>query len=164
MKKVICFLLMGILAAIGLAGCGVNQGGRGKDLQGLSQIEIYSSDGHLINTILDEEILSQFNGLNYADVPSDTDAEMDILESKTENLKVLYTIISYKAPVAAYNDGNPEKLMELTVYEDSNIIKEQIAPETIKGGYVSEEFLTFYVMVSDEDKAFILSLMEGNRE
>ena len=41
MKKVICFLLMGILAAIGLAGCGVNQGGRGKDLQGLSQIEIY---------------------------------------------------------------------------------------------------------------------------
>ena len=94
MKKVICFLLMGILAAIGLAGCGVNQGGRGKDLQGLSQIEIYSSDGHLINTILDEEILSQFNDLNYADVPSDTDAEMDTLESKAGDLNVLYTIVS----------------------------------------------------------------------
>jgi len=163
MKKVICFLLMGILAAIGLAGCGVNQGGRGKDLQGLSQIEIYSSDGHLINTILDEEILSQFNDLNYADVPSDTDAEMDTLESKAGDLNVLYTIVSYKTPVAAYNDGSLEKLMELTVYEDSNIIKEQIAPETIKGGYVPEEFLTFYVTVSDEDKNFILSLVELNK-
>ena len=62
--------------------------------------------------------------------------------------------------MAAYNDGNPEKLMELTVYEDSNIIKEQIAPETIRGGYVAEEFLTFYTTVSDEDKNFILSLAE----
>ena len=104
--------------------------------------------------------LLRFSGLDYTDISSDTDAEMDILESKTENLKVLYTIISYKAPVAAYNDGNPEKLMELTVYEDSNIIKEQIAPETIRGGYVAEEFLTFYTTVSDGDKEFILSLAE----
>lgn len=163
MKNMILFLLMGILTAIGLAGCGVDQSDRGKDLQGLSQIEIYSSDGHLINTILDEEILSQFNGLNYTDIPSDTDAEMDALESKVGELNVLYTIVSYKTPVAAYNDGSLEKLMELTVYEDSNIIKEQIAPETIKGGYVPEEFLAFYVTVSDEDKNFILSLAELNK-
>lgn len=38
MKNMILFLLMGILTAIGLAGCDVNQSNRGKDLQGLSQI------------------------------------------------------------------------------------------------------------------------------
>ena len=160
MKNIILFILLGILTTIGLAGCGADRGNRGKDLQGLSQIEVYSSDGHLINTILDEEILSQFNDLNYTDIPSDTDEEMDTLESKIEDLNVICTIISYKTPVAAYNDGSLEKLMELTVYEDSNIIKEQIAPETIKGGYVPKEFLTFYVTVSEEDKNFILSLME----
>lgn len=160
MKNIILFILMGILTVMGLAGCGVDQSDREKDLQGLSQIEIYSSDGHLVNIILDEEILSQFNDLNYMDVPSDTDAEMDALESKMEDLNVLCTIVSYKTSVAAYNDGNLEKLMELTVYEDSNIIKEQIAPETIKGGYVPEEFLTFYVTVSDEDRNFVLSLAE----
>lgn len=160
MKNIILFILLGILTTIGLAGCGADRGNRGKDLQGLSQIEVYSSDGHLINTILDEEILSQFNDLNYTDIPSDTDEEMDTLESKIEDLNVICTIISYKTPVAAYNDGSLEKLMELTVYEDSNIIKEQIAPETIKGGYVPKEFLIFYVTVSDEDKNFILSLME----
>lgn len=133
MKNIILFILLGILTTIGLAGCGADRGNRGKDLQGLSQIEVYSSDGHLINTILDEEILSQFNDLNYTDIPSDTDEEMDTLESKIEDLNVICTIISYKTPVAAYNDGSLEKLMELTVYEDSNIIKEQIAPETIKG-------------------------------
>lgn len=161
MKNIIIFILMDILITIGLAGCG--QSDRGKDLQGLSQIEIYSSDGHLVNTILDEEILSQFNDLNYTDIPSDTDEEMDALESKIGDLNVICTIISYKTPVVAYNDGSLEKLMELTVYEDLNIIKEQIAPETIKGGYVPEEFLTFYVTVSDEDKNFILSLVELNK-
>ncbi len=160
MKNIVLLILMGILAAIGLAGCGEDRDDRGKDLQGLSQIEVYSSDGHLVNTILDEEILSQFNDLDYTDISSDTDAEMDALESKIGDLNVICTIISYKTPVAANHDGSLEKLMELTVYKDSNIIKEQIAPETIKGGYVPEEFLTFYVTVSDEDKNFILSLME----
>ena len=160
MKNIILFILMGIMTTIGLAGCGVDRGDRGKDLQLLSQIEVYSSDGHLVNTILDEEILSQFNDLDYTDISSDTHAEMDALESTMGDLNVICTIISYKTPVAAYNDGSLEKLMELTVYEDSNIIKEQIAPETIKGGYVPKEFLTFYVTVSDEDKNFILSLVE----
>ena len=160
MKNIILFILMDILVTIGLAGCGADQSDRGKDLQGLSQIEIYSSDGHLVNTVLDEEILSQFNDINYTDLPSDTDEEMDALESKIGDLNVICTIISYKTPVAAWHDGSLEKLMELTVYEDSNIIKEQIAPETIRGGYVAEEFLTFYTTVSDEDKNFILSLAE----
>ena len=164
MKNIILLVLMGILTTMGLSDFGVDRGDRGKDLQGLSQIEVYTSDGQLVNTILDEEILGRFYDLDDMDISSDTDVEMDALEHTVGDLDEICTIISYKTPVAAWHDGSLEKWMELTVYEDSNIIKEQIAPETIKGGYVSEEFLTFYVMVSDEDKAFILSLMEGNRE
>ena len=164
MKNIILLVLMGFLTTMGLSDCGVDRGDRGKDLQRLSKIEVYTSDGQLVNTILDEEILGRFYDLDDMDISSDTDVEMDALQHTVGDLDELCTIISYKTPVAAWHDGSLEKWMELTVYEDSNIIKEQIAPETIKGGYVSEEFLTFYVMVSDEDKAFILSLMEGNRE
>ena len=160
MKKVLGFILAVILSAISLAGCGAGRNAGREDVQRLSQVEVYSADGNLLGTVTDEDTLRRFSGLDYTDISSDTDAEMDILESKTGDLKVLYTIISYKASVAVDNDGNSEKLMELTVYEDSNIIKEQIAPETIKGGYVAEEFLTFYTTVSDEDKEFILSLTE----
>ena len=164
MKNIILLVLMGILTTMGLSDCGVDRGDRGKDLQRLSKIEVYTSDGQLVNTILDEEILGRFYDLDDMNISSDTDVEMDALEHTVGDLDEICTIISYKTPVAAWHDGSLEKWMELTVYEDSNIIKEQIAPETIKGGYVSEEFLTFYVMVSDEDKAFILSLMAGKRE
>ncbi len=121
MKNIILFILLGILTAIGLAGCGVDRDDRGNDLQGLSQIEVYSSDGHLVNTILDEEILSQFHDLDYTDISSDTDAKMDALESAVGDLNVICTIISYKTPVAAYHDGSLEKLMELTVYMKTQI-------------------------------------------
>ena len=40
MKNIILFILLGILTTIGLAGCGADRGNRGKDLQGLSQIEV----------------------------------------------------------------------------------------------------------------------------
>lgn len=163
MKKLICFLLAGILSAIALAGCSMGGGNAGEDLQRLSQIEVYSSDGSLLNTVLDQDILNKFNSLNGTDVPSETDSEEDKLVNEIESLAVLYTIIPYKMPAAVHNDGTLEKLMEMTVYEDSNIIKEQIAPENIKGTYIPEEYLTFYVAVSDKDKKFILSLAEFNK-
>ena len=106
MKKTKYLLLAGILTVIGLVGCGAGQGGDEGDLQRLAQIEIYASDGHLVNTILDEDILRQFNSLSY------TDSEGDELASEAGNLTELYTIISYKTPVAVYNDGTLEKLME----------------------------------------------------
>lgn len=160
MKKVLIFLLAVILSTINLAGCGAGRNAQREDVQRLSQVEVYSAEGNLLVAVTDEDILLRFSSLDYTEISSDTGEGMDTLESKTEELNVLYTIISYKDPVAVYNDGTPEKLMELTIYEDSNIIKEQIAPETIKGGYVDEEFLTFYTTVSDEDKSFILSLVE----
>lgn len=51
-----------------------------------------------------------------------------------------------------------KKGTEITVYEDSDIIKEQIMPEEVKSADVPEEYLTFYMEVSKEDKEFLLSL------
>ena len=90
MKKVLSCLLAVILSAIGLAGCGAGGNAGGEDVQRLSQVEVYSADGNLLGTVTDEDTLLRFSGLDYTDISSDTDAEMDILESKTGDLKVLH--------------------------------------------------------------------------
>ena len=162
MKKVIYFLLAGILSAVALTGCGAGRDNDDGNVQELAQIEIYADDGRLINTISDEDILRRFSSLSYTDIPVE-DSEQDELASAVGDLTEVYTIIIYKAPVAVYNDGTLEKLMELTIYEESNIVKEQFAPESIKMFKIPEEFLTFYSTVSDEEKNFMLSLAEFNK-
>lgn len=160
MKKVICFLLVSILSAVALTGCG--RGNDEENAQELAQIEIYADDGRLINTITDEDILRRFSSLSYTDIPVE-DSEQDELASAVENLTEVYTIVIYKEPVAVYNDGTLEKLMELTVYEDSNIVREQIASESIKMYRIPEEFLVFYSTISDEERDFMLSLAEFSK-
>ena len=163
MKKVICFLLAGILSAVALTGCGAGRDDDEGNVQELAQIEIYADDGRLINTISDEDILRRFSSLSCADIPVE-DSEQDELANAAGNLTEVYTMVIYKAPVAVYNDGTLEKLMELTIYEDSNIVKEQFAPESIKMYKIPEELLVFYSTVSDEEKDFILSLAEMNKK
>ena len=85
------------------------------------------------------------------------------MASVVGNFTEVYTIVIYKAPVAVINNGALEKLMELTIYEDSDIVKEQIAPESIKMFKIPEEFLVFYSTVSDEEKDFMVSLAEFNK-
>lgn len=162
MKKVICCLLASILFAVALTGCGAGRDDEEGNVQELAQIEIYADDGGLINTISDEDILRRFSSLSYTDI-SVEDSEQDELASAVGNLTEVYTIAIYKAPVAVINNGALKKLMELTIYEDSNIVKEQIALESIKMFNIPEEFLVFYSTVSDEEKDFILSLAEFNK-
>ena len=84
------------------------------------------------------------------------------LKNAAEGLSTLYTIISYKSSAAVLNSGTLEKLMETTIYESSNIIKEQVAPGNIKGISIPEDYLSFYISVSEEDMDFLLSLAEFN--
>ena len=163
MKKVIYFLLAGILSAVALTGCGAGRDDDDGNVQELAQLEIYADGGRLINTISDEDILRRFSSLSYTDIPVE-DSEQDELASAVGNLTEVYTIVIYKAPVAVFNNGALEKLMELTIYEDSNIVKEQIAPESIKMFKIPEEFLIFYRTVSDDEKDFMLSLAEMNKK
>ena len=161
MKRVICFLLASILSAVALTGCGAGRDDDG-NVQELAQIEIYADDVRLINTISDEDILRRFSSLSFSDI-SVEDSGQDELASAVGDLTDVYTIVIYKAPVAVFNNGALEKLMELTIYEDSNIVKEQVAPDDIKMFRMLEEFLVFYSTISDEEKEFMLSLAEFNK-
>lgn len=153
---VITIIILFLGLGIGVIGTSVN---KSDDLQRLSRIEIYSSNGSLINTIEDKNILSQFNKIQGNDISYEQESE---IKNTINNLTELYTIISYKAPASRWNNGTLEKLMEITIYSDIDMIKEQIAPENIKNFNVSEEFMTFYVSISPEEKEFLLSLAEQN--
>ncbi len=159
MKKAMCLLLSALFVMV-MAGCGANRGNPDHGLQQLAKLEVYSGNGDLINTIADKNTLKQFSSFNDTNGPSDSDLEQRELENKIGSSRVLYTIISYKEPVAMIHDGELEKLVEMTVYEDSNIIREQVAPENVKVAHIPEEYLTFYMTISDEEKDFILSLAE----
>lgn len=150
---IFCFVLVLLLV-----GCNADKNSAEKDLQRLSLIEVYSSDGKLINSIEDIDTLYQFENLEYIDITEDTTSEQTELENMIGELSPLYTIISYKTPAAIYGNETLEKLTEITVYDNSNIIKEQVEPENIKGVAISEEYLLFYFTISEEDKTFLLSL------
>lgn len=164
MTRIISVMAVCFLLPLLLAGCNAGKANAEKDLQRLALIEVYSSKGELVNTLEDPDILYQFNNLNYIDSPADADLEQTEFENRTDDLSVLYTIISYKSPAALYKAEALEKLTEITVYENSNIIKEQIEPDNIKGVSISKDYLTFYFKVSEEDKNFLLSLAEFNSE
>lgn len=153
---IITVIILFLGLSIGVIGNSVNNS---EDLQRLSRIEIYSSDGSLINAIEDKNILSQFNKIQGNDIPYEQEDE---IKNTINNLSVLYTIISYKTPASHWNNGTLEKSMEITIYSDVDTIKEQVAPENIKGFHVPEEFMTFYVTISPEEKEFLLSLAELN--
>lgn len=160
MRKPTAFLLASALLVMLLTGCGTVPDSTDEDLKQIAQIEVYADDGNLIATVTDQEVLQRFCALNGADILSGGVSEQSELEKETGTLTELYKIISYKEPVAVVNNGSLEKLMELTVYEDSNIIREQVAPEAVKAVSIPEQFLTFYMSVSDADKDFLISLAE----
>lgn len=62
----------------------------GKMYSGFRRWKVYSADGNLLGTVTDEDTLLRFSGLDYTDISSDTDAEMDILESKTGDLNIIH--------------------------------------------------------------------------
>lgn len=160
MRKTTAFLLAGALFIILLTGCSAAPDNTDENLQQLAQIEVYADSGNLITTVTDQDALQRFGALNGEDILSGEVSEQSELEKETESLTELYKIIAYKEPVAAVNNGSLEKLIELTVYEDSNIVREQVAQEAVKAFSLPDQFLTFYMSVSDTDKDFLISLAE----
>lgn len=131
------------------------------DYQQLSQLEVYAADGTLLNTITDEDTLQQFGRLCGEEITEAAYGEQAELQSAVAGREVLYTFIAYKEPAALINDGQPEKLIETTVYADSAVIKEVFAPSAIDAAPMLEEYLTFYLTLPDADHAFLLSLAEN---
>ncbi|MCM1267587.1 MAG: hypothetical protein NC302_06750 [Bacteroidales bacterium] len=82
------------------------------------------------------------------------------LKKELEEAKEQYYLVSYKYPVARYGDRELEKICTLTLYEDTAMIKMEVAQESIKSFSVPEEFLIFYYEVSEEEMKFYRSLIE----
>ena len=147
------------------SGCSVGTHADSNEPQ-LARVEIYSaSDQTLIGTIEDKKALATFNENTLFTEQLDNMDE-DSINQQAEIQKELevhteqYNFISYKAPVAVSSDGTLEKIYEITVYKDTNIIKFQVSPESIKNFSVPSELLTFYFKASDETLKYLNSLVQ----
>lgn len=167
MNKKICMPAAVFFFAIFLAGCKIADADSGKDLQRLCLVEVYGTDGELIKAVEDEDSLRAFNECNLDSGALDFDEEQQAkLADEAGKHEILYTFVSYKTPAALWNDGKPEKLKETVLYKDTGIVKEQIAPETVKSMSVPARYLTFYYTVSEKQQELYRSIAGGqeNRE
>ncbi len=159
-KKLIIIIALLSLITV-LDGCASKSTKAG---QQLARIEVYSGvDNTLINTIEDKEGLLEFNQKTACEEQWDDDYmdQQEKIQEKLEGHKPLYIFTSYKKPVAMNNDGTLEKISEITVYKDTNIIKTQVSPDAVKNFTVPSEYLTYYFDSSDETIDFLVSLTNG---
>ncbi len=158
-KLIIVIALLSLITVLG--GCASESTKAG---QQLAQIEVYSvADNTLVNTIEDEESVLEFNQKTAFEEEWDDDYmdQQEEIQKKLEEREPLYIFISYKKPVAMNNDGTLEKISEITVYKDSNIIKEQVSPDSVKNFAVPSEYLTTFYESSEETMDFLVSLTKG---
>lgn len=147
-----------LLAMLGIAAC--LDGCRNfeeKETLHTARLEVYEADGTtLINTVEDEEAVARFEAGGWgqeAGISSDVDPTGKDLEGR----EPLFTIAAMKEPAALINNGKMEKTFTITVYEGTDVVKMVVMPQ-IKNIALSEEFLTFYFEVPEEDMEFFLSL------
>lgn len=158
-------VIISILLVLGLiicAGCSSQRGEKYtiEELDNLAEIRVYSAENNeLIKTISDEEQLYQYNQCSIFD-DSDIEERQEELKKALEGADEQYYLISYKYPVARFGENELEENITITLYEDKNIIKMTVAEESIKAFSVSEEFLTFYYEISEEEMNFYRSLVE----
>ncbi|WP_085833312.1 hypothetical protein [Clostridium merdae] len=125
-----------------------------EDSYQLAKVEVYSAkDDRLIKTIDDSELLSKLSEEN--EVADDADK---LMQSTPENGVPLYNFVAYKVPVAKITNQKAEKIFTITIFENSNLIRTEVASEAIKSFPIPSQYLTFYEEVSKEKINFFLSL------
>lgn len=142
-------------------GCSAQQGRKytTEDLDNLAEIRIYSAENdELVKTISDEEQLYKYNQCSLFD--DDTEEHQNELKESLEGKREQYYLISYKYPVSHFGEKELEENTTITLYENTNIVKMVVAGENIKALSISEELLTFYYELSDEEMEFYHSLVE----
>lgn len=153
-----------LLLPILFGGCQQEEAADTSDLQRLYRLEIYAQDGELLRTLEDADSLSEWNRLSGTELTADADAEQTEYEKLTQDLPISCIIRSYKSAAAVGKKDTLEPYITQTIYETTNIIKEEIAPEMIKNLPLSSEDLTFYVLLSEEEKQTLLSFLEEKEE
>lgn len=154
-KKLIFIISLSLLFV--LCGCTTED-------QKLKKVEVFSSDNTLLNTIDDEESLATFNENlsleeNWNEIDENYLSQQEELKKKLEDHEAQYVFITYQADVSKNSSESLEKVMGITVYENSNIIKVEISPDTVKNGLVPSEYLTFYFETSDKIIDYLNSLV-----
>ena len=150
-KTILLLAMLGIAACLG--GC---RNFEEKETLHTARLEVYEADGTtLINTVEDEEAVARFEAGGWGQedgISSDVDPAGKDLEGR----EPLFTIAAMKEPAALINNGEMEKTFTITVYEGTDVVKMVVMPQ-IKNIALSEEFLTFYFEVPEEDMEFFLS-------
>lgn len=125
-----------------------------EDTYKLAKVEVYSAkDNRLIKTIDDSELLSRLSEEN--EIAEDEDK---LMQSTPESGIPLYNFVAYKVPAAIITDQKAEKIFTITIFENSNLIRTEVASEAIKAFPIPSQYLTFYEEVSKEKINFFLSL------
>jgi hypothetical protein len=151
------FILVTIIIGYSIK-TGVNGDYTAKNMQRPAQVEIYSAKEHkLIKTIEDKETLTTFNKNTVVD---DDNMNQEETRQEVEKYEPQYTFVSYRKPVALINNGDLEKVLEITTFKDTNMIMMQVSPDNIKNIAVPSEYLTFYIEVSKELITYLNSLVK----
>ncbi|MDE5718200.1 MAG: hypothetical protein K2I53_11430 [Lachnospiraceae bacterium] len=157
--KTVIWIVFGLCIC---AGCSARQGEKytREDLDNLAEIRIYAAENHeLIKTISDEEQLYQYSHCSVFD-GSDIEERQEELEKALEGAEEQYYLTSYKYPAARFGGKELEENTTITLYEDKNIVKMTVSEDSIKAFSISEEFLTFYYEIPEEEMIFYRSLAE----
>ncbi|MDE5939250.1 MAG: hypothetical protein K2H37_09240 [Lachnospiraceae bacterium] len=157
--KTVIWIALGLCICVG---CSARQGGKytREDLDNLAEIRIYAAENQeLVKTISDEEKLYQYNQCAVFD-GSDIEERQEELEKALEGAEEQYYLTTYKYPAARFGGKELEENTTITLYEDKNIVKMTVSEDSIKAFSISEEFLTFYYEIPEEEMNFYRSLAE----
>ena len=171
------YILAGsFLAICTLTGCGALQEKKYTDEQlgNLAKLEIYEAGTDtLLKTIEDEETLYQYNNSRFSSTSwedkydFEDDEAYEAYEMKRKELKETaenageaYYIAEYKKGVAKFGGGKPVKMITITLYKDTNILKWELAGENVINMLELNDFLTFYEEMTEEEHAFYMSMIE----
>ncbi|TCL45524.1 hypothetical protein [Harryflintia acetispora] len=139
MKKALLLLLAGVLVAC--TGCAHTAAKEPK----ACKVEVYSDGGELLKTIDDQETVGLLT-------PTEdwADAEAPQPEPAAQYELVVWQEKTLLAGEDPEGEREYEVILNLTLYQDSPLVKTVISPQAVKNMRLSEEMLTAYYTLPDE--------------
>lgn len=139
MKKALLLLLAGVLVAC--TGCAHTAAKEPK----ACKVEVYSDGGELLKTIDDQETIELLT-------PTEdwADAEAPQPEPAAQYELVVWQEKTLLAGEDPEGEREYEVILNLTLYQDSPLVKTVISPQAVKNMRLSEEMLTAYYTLPDE--------------
>ena len=156
---IIIFLFLSIIISSECVTTVTNNGTlRSRATQPLSLAEVYSAeDSKWLKAIEDQNTL---NSISTCLSPL-TQQELQKQPRRTkalQHLKPQYLFRLYKTAAAHNNSGTPEKMLDVTVYKNANILRMQLPASTTKSKSLLADYLTYYYDAPAEVIAYFKSL------